>query len=131
MTSPLTDRAAFLTRRQFFAKGALGIGGAALAPLLDTRGRAPPGANSFCGLPGLPHFAPKAKRVIYLLHNGGPPHVDMFDYKPEMEKWRGKEIPESVHKNQRVSTMTEKKPKLALPPFTGFKQYGKSGAWVC
>src|ERR1043166_2581971 len=127
--SPFQDRAAFLTRRQFFAKGALGIGGGALASLLKTDGFSAAGGAG--GLPGLPHFAPKAKRVIYLLHNGGPPHVDMFDYKPEMEKWRGKEIPESVHKNQRVSTMTEKKPKLALPPFTGFKQHGKSGAWVC
>ena len=132
MNSPLTDRAAFLTRRQFFAKGALGIGGAALASLLKTDGfAASSNASGAGGLPGLPHFAPKAKRVIYLLHNGGPPHVDMFDYKPELEKWRGKEIPESVHKNQRVSTMTEKKPKLVLPPFTGFAQHGKSGAWVC
>ena len=63
--------------------------------------------------------------------NGGPPHIDMFDYKPELEKYRGKEIPESVHRNQRVSTMTQGAAKLALPAFTGFKQHGESGAWVC
>ena len=133
MTSPFQDRAAFLTRRQFFAKGALGIGGAALASLMKSDGLAASlsASNGAGGLPGLPHFAPKAKRVIYLLHNGGPPHVDMFEYKPELEKWRGKEIPESVHKNQRLSTMTEKAKKLVLPPFTGFRQHGKSGAWVC
>ncbi|MEO6785104.1 MAG: DUF1501 domain-containing protein, partial [Chthoniobacteraceae bacterium] len=134
MNSPLTDHAAFLTRRQFFAKGALGIGGAALASLMKSDGLAASSdaaRNSAGGLPGLPHFAPKAKRVIYLLHNGGPPHVDMFDFKPGLEKWRGKEIPESVHRNQRLSTMTATAKKLVLPPFTGFKQYGKSGAWVC
>jgi hypothetical protein len=65
------------------------------------------------------------------LMNGGPPHIDTFDYKPELEKYRGKEIPESVHRNQRVSTMTQGAAKLVLPPFTGFKQYGESGAWVC
>lgn len=77
---------------------------------------------------GLPHFAPKAKRVIYLLMNGGPPHLDMFDYKPQMEKWRGKEIPESVHGNKRTSSMTTKQIKATLPAFTGFKQYGQCGA---
>jgi len=80
---------------------------------------------------GLPHFAPKAKRVIYLLMNGGPPHLDMFDYKPQMEKWRGKEIPESIHGNKRTSTMTTKQVKATLPAFTGFKRYGQSGSWVC
>lgn len=83
------------------------------------------------GLDGLPHFAPKARRVIYLLQNGGPPHLDTFDDKPGMEKFRGQEIPPSILGHKRFSTMTANvKQKLVLPPFTGFKQYGKSGAWI-
>ncbi len=125
-------RAAYLTRRQFFAKSAVGIGTAALASMLNPELLAATvkGAARYGGLEGVPHFAPKAKRVIYLLQNGAPPHVDTFDYKPELEKWRGKEIPESIHKNQRLSTMTAGAKKLVLPAFTPFKQYGKSGTWV-
>jgi hypothetical protein len=137
MNSPL-ERSAFLTRRQFFSRSATGLGAAALASLLerDLEAVIPGGDGSgtskrIGGLPGLPHFAPKAKRVIYLLQNGAPPHIDTFDYKPQMEAWRGKELPESIHKNQRLSTMTSgQKQKLVLPPFTPFKQYGQSGAWM-
>ena len=122
--TPQQQRAAYLTRRQFFSKSAVGIGTAALASLLE------PQALAAGGLAGIPHFAPKAKRVIYLLQNGGPPHIDMFDFKPELEKWRGKEIPESVHKNSRQSTMTQGAKKLVLPPFVKFAQHGKAGAWA-
>jgi hypothetical protein len=55
----------------------------------------------------------------------------MFDYKPALQEYRGQEIPESVHRNQRVSTMTQGAKKIAFPAFTGFKQYGQSGAWLC
>jgi hypothetical protein len=82
MTSAQLERAAYLTRRQFFARSSLGVGGVALASLLQADGATP----RHGGLEGVPHFAPKAKRVIYLLQNGGPPHVDMFDFKPELEK---------------------------------------------
>src|SRR5687767_7150927 len=129
-----TQRAAYLTRRQFFARGAFGLGTAALGSLLsrDLSAAVAGSTEARAGLPMLPHYAPKAKRVIYMLQNGAPPHLDMFDYKPGLEKLRGQEIPESVHKNQRLSTMTAgQKQKLVLPPFTGFKQHGKSGAWVC
>src|SRR5947209_884846 len=137
--NPQQERAAYLTRRQFFARSATGLGTAALASLLNKdalgaeslRNAQSALRNRVGGLPELPHFAPKAKRVIYLLQNGAPPHVDMFDYKPGLEKLRGTEIPESIHKNQRVSTMTQGAKKLILPPFTGFKQYGQSGAWMC
>jgi len=118
-----------ITRRAFFERGAQGLGAAALATLLAEGGNA---AEDGGGLAGLPHHRPKAKHVIYLLQNGGPPHLDTFDYKPQMEKFRGQDLPESVHKNQRLSTMTAgQKSKLVLPAFTGFKQYGQSGAWVC
>jgi Protein of unknown function (DUF1501) len=115
------------TRRHFFGRSATGIGAAALHGLLERDGLAvqPPAIG------GLPHTAAKAKRVIYLFMNGGPPHLDMFDYKPQMEKWRGKEIPESVHGNKRTSSMTTKQIKATLPAFTGFQRYGQSGATVC
>ena len=124
---PLTDNHLHQTRRHFFGRSALGIGSLALGSLLERQGFAVQKPE----IGGLPHFAPKAKRVIYLFMNGAPPHLDMFDYKPQMEKWRGKEIPESVHGNKRQSTMTQGKGRSTLPAFTGFKQYGRSGAWVC
>jgi hypothetical protein len=136
--TPEQHRAAYLTRRQFFARSATGIGAAALAELLgrDAFGTAPatPGAAGvgprIGGLAGLPHFAPKAKRVIYLLQNGAPPHLDTFDWKPGMEAWRGKEIPDSVLGGKRFSTMTSgQKAKPVLPPYVKFAQHGQSGAW--
>jgi Protein of unknown function (DUF1501) len=115
-----------LTRRAFFGRGAVGLGSVALATLLAEQGLADT-------TPGrLPHFAPKAKRVIYLLQGGAPSHLDLFDHKPQMAKWRGQEIPPSVTQGQRLTTMTAgQKSKPVLPGITGFKQYGKSGAWVC
>jgi len=131
MSSP-QERAAYLTRRQFFSKSAVGLGGAALSSLLNPELFAGTAPQRYGGLAGLPHFAPKAKRVIYLLQNGGPPHLDTFDYKPGMEKLRGQAMPESILGGKRFSTMTSgQKSKLVLPPFTGFQQHGKSGAWVC
>lgn len=129
--NPLRKNRLLQTRRQFFGKGAVGIGTAALATLLgdDLLGAAPDGTG---GLPGVPHVAPKAKRVIYLLQGGAPSHVDLFDYKPELVKRRGQELPESVHMGQRLTTMTAgQKNRPLLPGITGFKQYGPSGAWVC
>ncbi len=123
--NPQQQHAAWLTRRQFFAKSSLGIGAAALGSLLDRDLKA--------ATPDFPvsHYAPKAKRVIYLLQNGAPPHLDTFDYKPGMEAMRGKELPPSFLEGKRFSTMTSgQAKKLVLPPMTGFKQYGQSGAWV-
>ena len=122
--NPQQQRAAYLTRRQFFAKSSMGIGSAALASLLD--------GNLSAAEPAIPHYAPKAKRVIYLLQNGAPPHLDTFDYKPGLEKLRGQELPASVLAGKKFSTMTSgqsKKP--VLPAITKFQQYGQSGAWVC
>jgi hypothetical protein len=78
-----------------------------------------------------PHFAPRAKRVIYLFQNGAPTHVDLFDYKPMLTKWRGKQIPDSVVGGKRFSTMTSGQTvRPCLPEITKFAQHGKSGAWV-
>ena len=135
---PQQARAAHFTRRQFFSKSASGLGAAALASLLDrdllaaAASPADQAAKRFGGLAGVPHFAPKAKNVIYLLQNGGPPHLDTFDYKPGLEALRGQELPASVLEGKRFSTMTSgQKKKLVLPAFTKFQQHGKSGTWIC
>ena len=125
----LIDHQLATTRRQFFGRSAIGIGTAALAGLLKDESL---GNGAKLPIQDVPHFASKAKRVIYLLHNGAPPHVDMFDYKPGLRALQGTELPESVHQNQRLSSMTAgQEKKLILPGITGFKQYGECGAWVC
>jgi hypothetical protein len=86
-----------LTRRALLGNCALGLGTSALAELLAGYSPAHAAApQRFGGLSGLPHHAPRAKHVIYLLQNGGPPHLDTFDYKPQMEQFRGQELPEST-----------------------------------
>ena len=89
-----------LTRRQLFGRTATGIGVAALASLLE------PKLFAAAGLPGLPHFAPKAKRVIFLHQSGAPSQMDLFDYKPGLAKLRATELPASVRMGQRITGMT-------------------------
>ena len=126
--NPLSEHQRHLTRREFFGRTATGIGTAALAQLLARDGFAAPPASG--GLPGLPHHAPKAKRVIYLFMNGGPTHVDMFDWKPKLQEMHGQPVPSEYIAGKRFSTMTDAKIKLLLGPVEPFKQHGKSGAWV-
>ena len=127
---PVLDHHQSRTRRQFFGDAGLGLGAAALATLLGEGALAADGGNG--AIPGLPHFAPRAKRVIYLMQGGAPSHVDLFDFKPELEKRRNEELPESVHRGQRLTTMTAgQKNRPILPGIAGFKQYGDSGATVC
>ena len=131
------------TRREFFGKSATGIGVAALAGLMAKSGLATaiekPAATlddttrseKLGGLPGLPHFKPKAKRVIALIMNGAPSHVDLFDWKPKLAEMHGQPVPDSFIEGKRFSTMTGKaNGKLMLAPLEKFKQRGKSGAWV-
>src|SRR5262245_58171380 len=93
------DRLA-LTRRHFFSLSSRGIGIAALASLLAED------AKASAGLQGLPHFLPKANRVIYLCQHGAPSHLDLFDYKPGLSKLRGTDLPDSVRNGQRLTGMT-------------------------
>src|SRR6185295_12182564 len=95
---PLRQHSLLLTRRHFFGRMATGIGAAALGSLLNPRVFAAltSDAGKRTGLPGLPHFAPKAKRVIYLFMAGGPSQMDLLDYKPALEKFHQSELPESV-----------------------------------
>ena len=128
MAHPLDANALHVTRREFFGRSATGIGTAALGTLLARDGHA---TATIGQLPGLPHFAPKAKRVIYLFQNGGPTHVDMFDHKPRLSDLHGQPVPEDYIGGKRFSTMTGSADgKLILAPLEPFAQYGKSGAWV-
>jgi Protein of unknown function (DUF1501) len=121
-----SDKAVLLeTRRQFFGRGARGLGVAALASLFGE------GASAKDGLPGLPHFAPKAKRAIYLHMVGGPSQLDLYDYKPVMKDWFDKDLPESIRQGQRLTTMTSGQSRFPIAPSVfKFAQRGQSGAWV-
>ena len=113
------------TRRHFFSRTAKGIGVAALASLFERTGLASAGIN------GVPHFAPAAKRVIFLHQSGGPSQLDLFDHKPQLEKHRGIELPDSVRMGQRITGMTSGQGTLPVAPsIFKFAQHGKSGAWV-
>ena len=113
-----------VTRRQLFGSAAHGIGGIALASLISRL----PASASQPGLPQLPHFAPKAKRVVCLWQGGGPSHVDLFDRKPTMEKMGGQEIPASVRGTTRLSTMTAGNSKWPITPaIKPFRPYGQCG----
>ena len=122
-----------LTRRQFFGTGGLRLGGAALALLAGRRAVAadPAAARVHPPLPGLPHFAPKAKAVIYLHTNGGPSQLDTFDYKPKLADHFDKELPASVRMGQRITTMTSGQARHPVAPsMFKFAQHGKCGMWV-
>jgi hypothetical protein len=119
------------TRRQFFRQGGNALGAAALAslgmPLANVAGA--DGVAS--GLGTLPHFPAKAKRVIYLHMVGGPSQMDLFDYKPQMNDWYDKDLPESIRNGQRLTTMTSGQARFPIAPSKySFAQYGQSGMWV-
>jgi hypothetical protein len=119
-----------LTRRHFFGRAAAGIGAAALAGLLEEDLRAA-GPATPAGLSGLPHFVPRAKRVIYLFQSGGPSQMELFDYKPRLRELAASELPDSVRMGQRLTGMTSGQTTFpVVPSLFGFRQHGKSGAWV-
>lgn len=122
--SLLIDR----TRRHFFQQVfesayGVGVGSAALASLLGV-----PSTAQQVSSP-LTDAAPKAKHVIYLQQCGGPPHIDMFDYKPELQRRDGEPVPESLIRGERFAFITGT-PKLQKSPFT-FRQYGQAGITLC
>ena len=117
----------FLTRRHFFGRSSLGLGTAALASLL---GRKDATARTG-GLDGVPHFAPKAKHVIFLHQSGGPAQMDLFDYKPQLRKYQGIELPDSVRMGQRITGMTSGQGTLPVASsIFKFSRCGQSGAWL-
>ncbi len=129
---PRLEHARLLTRRTLLGQGARGLGALALGTL--TQGNAlasslaPRGA---VGVPDLPHFAPRAKRLIYLFMSGGPSHIDLFDYKPSLRKIHGQELPDSIRKGQRLTTMTSGQTSFpCVAPMFDFQRYGEHGTWV-
>jgi hypothetical protein len=116
-----------VTRRTFLRQSGGGIGLAALGGLLA--GGSSTHAHAAM-LPGFPNHAPKAKRIIYLFQSGAPSQMDLFDPKPEMSGQRGKDLPESIRKGQRLTTMTSGQKSFPIAPsIFKFAQYGQSGAW--
>ena len=127
-----------LTRRQLFGRATTGIGIAALGSLLE---------DDLCAMPkgpddrpidlrsggraDLPHFAPKAGRVIYLFQSGAPSQIDLFDYKPMLSKFHGQELPDSVRQGQRITGMTSGQESLPVASsIFKFNQHGQSGRWL-
>ncbi len=126
---PQTDPFA-ITRRHFFSKTARGLGAMALGSILPRSILAGSAPQSNGGLPGFPNFTPKAKRIIYLFQSGAPSQMDLFDYKPLLNKLNGEQLPDSVRGGQRLTGMSAQQSSI---PLAGsqfeFKQHGKSGGW--
>jgi hypothetical protein len=128
------------TRRQFFGRTARGLGVAALASLIGEASASVVSAGNpslQSALPAalhrldLPHFAPRAKRCIYMHLVGAPPQQDLFDYKPKMKEMFNQDLPESIRQGQRLTTMTAGQSRFPIAPSVfKFKQYGKAGAWI-
>ena len=124
----LANQAFNLNRRTFLGRSAGGLGVLGLSTLLHRNGWAADGAPK--GLPDLPHFAPKAKRVIYLFQSGAPSQIETFDHKPLLHQRHGQELPESVRQGQRLTGMTAGQSSF---PMAGskfpFSRHGQSGTW--
>lgn len=128
--NPLEQHLRTESRRQFLLKSGNGLGAAALSTLLNPELLASK-ASGNVGLPQFPSYAPKAKRLIYLFFSGGPSHIDMFDYKPEVRKIHGMELPESIRNGQRITGMTSGQKEFpCVAPMFDFKKYGKHGTYV-
>src|SRR5690349_2567099 len=129
---PIQEHELSVTRRQLFGRASKGIGVMALASLLNPELFAAEQRDPKTGgLVGLPHFAPTAKRIIYLHQSGAPSQIDLFDYKPKLADIAGSELPDSVRKGQRITGMTSGQNSLPVAPsIFKFEQYGKNGTWI-
>ena len=121
------------TRRQMIGLGARGLGALGAAHLLNPsllNAAASEASDKFAGtLPG-PHFKPTAKRVIYLFLSGGPSHIDLYDYHPEMRDFHGKELPDSIRNGQRITGMTSGQSSFpCVAPMFDFTKHGQNGSW--
>ena len=119
-----------INRRKFLSRLSLGIGSVALGSLLipDLFGSK---SDEEMLVTGLPQFAPKAKRIIYLFQNGAPSQLDLFDYKPKLQEMFGQDLPASIRMGQRLTGMTADQKKFPLAGTTfKFNQYGQTGAWM-
>ncbi|MHC4946918.1 MAG: DUF1501 domain-containing protein [Planctomycetota bacterium] len=131
---PLHEHLLSISRRQFFGRASVGIGTAALAALVDPTLLAAPSRGdrrATGGLATLPHFAPRAKRVIYLFQSGAPAQMDLLDHKPTLAKRQGTELPDSVRDGQRLTGMTSEQDSFPVAASRfGFARHGACGAWV-
>src|ERR687886_723731 len=122
-----------ITRRTFLGHSTSCLGSLALASLLNGNlfgKEADPALRSYGALPAL-HFAPRAKRVIYLFMSGGPSHIDLFDHKPKLRQYHGQELPASVRMGQRVTGMTANQKSFpCVAPMFQFARHGRCGTWV-
>ncbi len=118
-----------LSRRVFLQQSGVNLGAMALGGLL-LRDAGAAAAGPEGAMAALPHFAPKAKRVIFLTQSGGPSQLELFDHKPGLMKWAGQKLPDSVRQGQRLTTMTANQEQLVLPGLTQFSKHGQSGATV-
>ena len=127
--NPFLELALQQNRRSFFGRSATGLGTLALGSLLaEDLSAAEPKRNSIHGLVDLPHFLPKAKRVIWLFQSGGPSQLDLYDPKPELQKRFGQEVPTSVYPDERKTTMTAgQKQFVTAPSIFKFRKHGESG----
>jgi len=117
------------TRRDFLTRTSLGLGAVSLASLLGDRATAAPASAG--GILDAVHFAPTAKRVIYLLQSGAPSQLETFDYKPKLRDMRGQELPDSVRQGQRITGMTAGQASLPLvESIYKFAQHGEAGMWL-
>ena len=125
------DHMTAMTRRHFFRAGSHAIGWAALASLLGRDGALAADKKDEAVAPARTHHAPKAKQVIYLHMVGGPPQMDLYDYKPKMQEMFDKDLPDSIRQGQRLTTMTSGQQRFPITPsMFKFSQHGKCGAWV-
>ena len=130
MNKQLLEHSLGYNRRKFLTRLGLGIGSVALGSLLipDLFSG---GSDEEALMAGLPHFAPKAKRIIYLFQNGAPSQLDLFDYKPKLQEMFGQDLPASIRQGQRLTGMTANQAKFPLAGTTfQFNQYGEARAWI-
>src|SRR5262249_9947083 len=119
-----------ITRRHFFSLGSHAVGWAALASLLGERGRAGEVANE-AAPPVRTHHPAKAKQVIYLHMVGGPPQMDLYDYKPTMREGFEKELPDSMRRGRGLTTMTAGRARFPIARWKyKFARRGQCGMWV-
>ena len=126
MQKEILEHGLNINRRRFLSRLSLGIGSAALGSLLipDLFGS---GSEEESMVTGLPHFAPKAKRIIYLFQNGAPSQLDLFDYKPRLNEMFGEDLPASIRMGQRLTGMTADQKKFPLAgSYFKFDQYGRA-----
>ena len=131
--NPLFDHHLLINRRHFF--GRVGLGATALSVLLNQESCAGPAtaadATTTGGLPGVPHFKAKAKRVIYLFQSGAPSQLDLFDHKPQLVARHGTDLPDSIRRGQRLTGMTATQEHFPIAPTRfRFAQHGRGGAWL-